>query len=117
MPEDQIGFVIDLLKDVNEKCDELLTWKSVHEEAHKSITESLDHVDETLFANNGGVTYRVRDIESCLKQMKVVRNGGSIAARRWQDWLGRIAGGVATALIVALVFWLMYVYKATGGTH
>jgi len=117
MTDDRIGLVVDLLNDVNEKCDELLNWKSAHEEAHKSISEFTNHVDETLFANDGGVTYRVREIESCLKQMKAVRNGGTIATRRWQDWLWRVAGGVATALIVALVFWLMYLYKTGGGTH
>ena len=91
--------VIEKLEVMDGKLDELLTWKAVHKEEHKVIHRDVTEIRETLF-DNPGLKSQVQTLMNNKKNIS-----------RWRDfWLG-VLKIVIGAAIVAVLMWLMLVYK------
>jgi len=91
--------IIEKLEVMDGKLDELLTWKAVHKEEHKVIHRDVTEIRETLF-DNPGLKSQVQTLMNNKKNIS-----------RWRDfWLG-VLKIVIGAAIVAVLMWLMLVYK------
>ena len=91
--------ILDKLNQMDVKLDELLTWKAVHKAEHKGIYRDVSEIRETLFENPG------------LKaQVQTLMNGRRYTSKWKEFWMG-VLRIVLAAAIVAVLMWLMLIYK------
>ncbi|GAH62541.1 unnamed protein product, partial [marine sediment metagenome] len=94
--------ILDKLNEMDPKLDELLTWKAVHKEEHKVIHRDVNEIRETLF-ENPGLKAQVQTLMNCKRHIS-----------KWRDfWLGVLRTVIAAA-IVAVLMWLMLIYRKGG---
>lgn len=91
--------VLEKLDKMDEKLDELVKWKAVHQESHKTIDRDVTEVREVLFENP--------DLKSQVQTLMNCKRGIS----RWRDfWMGVLKTVVAVA-IIAILTWFLFLYK------
>jgi len=91
--------ILDKLNKMDSKLDELLTWKAVHKTEHKVINRDVTEIRETLF-DNPGLKSQVQTLMNSKRHIS-----------KWRDfWMGVLRAVIAAA-IVAVVMWLMLIYK------
>ena len=91
--------ILDKLNDMDSKLDELLTWKAVHKAEHKVINRDVTEIRETLF-DNPGLKSQVQTLMNSKRHIS-----------KWRDfWMGVLRTVIAAA-IVAVLMWLMLIYK------
>ena len=98
-----IDTIWELLQDVDGKCDELLTFKTAHEEYHRGLSRQFADMQTTLWDKGDGLTYRIQRIELNGKSRKS-------AARLWRGLAFGILRTVASAAIIGLAAWLLCMY-------
>lgn len=82
------------------KLDELLIWKATLDERCKAHRKETNDVRETLYGNPNGVVKKVNTLWNCKKY-----------ASKWKDfWMYVLKVVVATG-VIALIGWLLLVYK------
>jgi len=91
--------ILDKLNEMDPKLDELLTWKAVHKEEHKIINRDVSEVRGTLFSNPG--------IKS---QVQTLMNNKRHISKWREFWMGVLRTVIAAA-VVAVLMWLMLIYK------
>ena len=91
--------ILDKLNKMDIKLDKLVTWKEVHIQEHKTISRDVEEIRDTLYDNPG-----------LKSQLQTIMNGRKNVSK-WRDfWLG-VLKIVIGAAIVAVLMWLMLVYK------
>jgi len=91
--------ILDKLNDMDSKLDELLLWKAVHKTEHKIINRDVTEIRETLF-DNPGLKSQVQTLMNSKRHIS-----------KWRDfWMGVLRTVIAAA-IVAVLMWLMLIYK------
>ena len=91
--------ILDKLNEMDVKLDELLTWKAVHKTEHKIINRDVTEIRETLF-DNPGLKSQVQTLMNSKRHIS-----------KWRDfWMGVLRTVIAAA-IVAVLMWLMLIYK------
>ena len=104
-----LGVVNDIklqLDEVDGKCTELLKFKAVHTEAHKSLDGHVSAFKKTLYGddNGTGLTYKVEKLLLCKDSLKS-------STDRWRSfWLGLLRV-VLSAAIIAVTAWLLSLYQ------
>jgi len=91
--------VIEKLEVMDDKLDELLTFKAVHKEEHKVIHRDVTEIRETLFENPG-----------LKSQVQTLMNGRRDISKGKEFWMG-VLKTVVAAIIIAVIIWLMLIYK------
>jgi len=104
-----LGVVNDIklqLDEVDGKCGQLLEFKAVHTEAHKSLDGHVSAFKRTLYGddNGTGLTYKVEKLLQCKQSIK------SAEDRRSGFWLG-VLRTLITAAIIAVTAWLLSLYQ------
>lgn len=94
--------VLAKLNKMDNKLDELLLWKAIHQEGHKTIDRDLTEVREVLF-ENPGLKAQVQTLINC---------GRNIS--RWRNFWMDILKLVTVAAIVAVFTWCMVLYQKGG---
>ena len=91
--------ILDKLNEMDSKLDELLLWKAVHKAEHKIINRDVTEIRETLF-DNPGLKSQVQTLMNSKRHIS-----------KWRDfWMGVLRTVIAAA-IVAVLMWLMLIYK------
>lgn len=94
--------VFEKLNGMDNKLDNLLQWKAVHQESHKIINRDLTEVRDTLFENPG------------LKAQVQTLVNSSHHLFRWRNfWMG-VLKLVTVAALVAVLMWFMVLYQKGG---
>ena len=91
--------IIEKLEVMDDKLDELLTFKAVHKEEHKVIHRDVTEIRETLFENPG-----------LKSQVQTLMNGRRDISKGKEFWMG-VLKTVVAAIIIAVIIWLMLIYK------
>jgi len=91
--------ILDKLNDMDSKLDELLLWKAVHKAEHKVINRDVTEVREVLFANPG-IKSQVQTLMNSKKHIS-----------KWKEFWMVLLRTVVAAAIVAVLMWLMLIYK------
>jgi len=86
------------------KLDELLQWKAALDERCKAHREQTDDVRETLYGNPNGVVKKVNSLWNCKKSIQETQ-------KLWKTTLVYILSRLTVASIIALIGWLLLVYK------
>jgi len=94
--------ILEKLNEMDTKLDELLTWKAVHREEHKGIHRDVTEVRAALF-DNPGLKSQMQTLMNCKRHIS-----------KWRDFWMWILRTVLAAAIVAVLVWMMLIYK--GGT-
>ena len=94
--------ILEKLNEMDVKLDELLTWKAVHKEGHKIIHRDVTEIREVLFENPGLKT-QVQTLVNCKRNIS-----------KWRDFWMAVLRTVLAAAIVAIIMWLLLVYKKVG---
>ena len=112
----ELDVILGLMEDIKEqveqvdkKCTELLEFKAVHAETHKSLDGHVATFKKTLFGddNNTGLTYRVCELVKA-------RDAFKSSTDRWQGfWVG-VLRTLATAAIIGVAAWLLCLYRDHG---
>lgn len=87
------------VKGIDEKVDQLLTWKLVHGTEHKTISRDVNEVRDVLFANPG-IVNRVERLWNCKASIS-----------EWRSFLIYILKAVLTAGIIGVLAWLLLLFK------
>jgi len=91
--------ILEKLEEMDGKLDELITWKAVHKEEHKSVHRDISEVRGVLFENPGLKT-QVQTLMNCNRNIS-----------KWKEfWMG-VLRTVLAAAIVAILMWLILIYK------
>lgn len=94
--------ILEKLNEMDVKLDELLLFKAVHKAEHKVIDRDVIELRETLFENPG------------LKaQVQTLMNNRRHISK-WRDFWLAVLRTVIAAAIVAVLMWLMLIYKKGG---
>lgn len=91
--------ILKKLGEMDGKLDQLLLWKAVHVEEHKTISKEVNEVRDTVY-DNPGLKARVQTLWDCKKDV----------SKRREFWV-RVLGIVIAALIIAVIMWGMSLYK------
>jgi len=91
--------ILDKLNEMDVKLDELLTWKAVHKTEHKVIHRDVTEVRSELFGNPG-LKSQVQTLMNCKRHVS-----------KWRDFWLAVLKIVVAAAIVAVLMWLMWIYK------
>ena len=97
--------IFEKLTAMDGKLDELLLWKSVHTESHKSIDRDINEIREELFENPGIKT-----------QVQTLMNGKK-QINKSQDFWRSILRKVIETAIIAIIMWFMLMYKKGPDIH
>ena len=94
--------ILEKLNEMDVKLDELLTWKAVHKEEHKTVHRDVSEIRDVLF-ENPGLKAQVQMLMNCKRNIS-----------KWKEfWMGVLRTVIAAA-IVAILMWLMLIYKKGG---
>lgn len=93
------GAIFEKLDEMDGKLDELLTWKAVHKEEHKGVHRDVSEIRDVLFENPGLKT-QVQTLINCKRNIS-----------KWKEFWMAVFRTVLAAAIVAILMWLMLVYK------
>jgi len=96
--------VKDSLKSMDGKLDELITWKAVLNERCETRKEQTDEMRETLYGNPNGIVKTVNSLWNCKKSILETQ-------KLWKTTLVYILSRLIIVSIIALVSWLLLVYK------
>lgn len=91
--------ILEKLNEMDIKLDELLTWKAVHREEHKIIHRDVTEVRAVLF-ENPGLKAQVQTLVNCKRHIS-----------KWKDFWMAVLRTVLAAAIMAVIIWLMLIYK------
>lgn len=91
--------VLVKLNGMDDKLDELLLWKAVHQESHKIIDRDVTEVREILF-ENPGLKSQVQTLMNCKSNTS-----------RWRNFWMTVLKIIVAAAILAVVGWLMGLFK------
>lgn len=91
--------ILNKLGEMDGKLDQLLLWKAVHVEEHKTISKEVSEVRDTVY-DNPGLKAKVQTLWDCKKDI----------SKRREFWV-RVSGIVIAALIIAAIMWAMSLYK------
>ena len=94
--------ILEKLNEMDSKLDELLTWKAVHKEEHKTVHRDVTEIRGVLFENPGLKT-QVQTLLNCKRNIS-----------KWRDFWMAVLRTVIAAAIVAIIMWLLLVYKKIG---
>ncbi len=94
--------ILATLNTINAKLDNLIQWKAVHQESHKTIDRDMNEVRDTLFESSG------------LKSQVQTLMNGSTSISRWRDFGMGILKLVVVAAIIAVTTWFMVEHQKGG---
>jgi len=97
-----LGQIYTKLQEIDGKCNQLLEWKAVHSEHHKSLGRDIGEIRNCLFGENPGLVNRVQQLWSCKSNITT-----------WKDMVFGILRITIAAGIISLIVWLLTIYKSS----
>ena len=94
------------LQSMDGKLDELIVWKAVLNERCGAHREQTDNIRTVLFENNPnpGLVSKVNSLTNCKKDIQETQ-------KLWKTTLIYILSRLLVVGIIALISWLLLVYK------
>ena len=96
--------IAEAVKDIQEKCNQILQWQAAHTETHKSIDTDLANFRDTLYDKEFGMVYKIRQLCNGARDIKEKAKG-------FKHYLLTGLVNFSTSALFVFILWLLLLYK------